>query len=56
MCVTPLRLVAAMRTLLALSAVTVIHEAGLAWNWDIANDFEKTKPIFIPPVTKQGVV
>ena len=36
MCVTPLRLVAAMRTLLALSAVTVIHEAGLARNWNIA--------------------
>ena len=47
-----------MRTLLALSIVTVIHEARLARNWDIAL-YEKTKlrsAWYFPPVTRQGVV
>ena len=48
-----------MRTLLALPTVTVIHEAGLTRNWDIAYDYETIKlrsVLIILPVTRQGVV
>ena len=55
--VTPLRLVAAMRTLLTLSAVTVVHEARLARNWDIELVMRKLSQLqCYPPVTRQGVV